>query len=38
VTLVDTVPWSLQFLASGTLNQQDIAECYLVIGYVLESS
>ena len=38
VTLDDTVPWSLQFLASGTLNPQDIAECYLVVGYVLESS
>jgi hypothetical protein len=38
VPLNDTVPWSLQFLASGTLNPQDIAECYLVIGYVLEAS
>jgi hypothetical protein len=38
VTLDDTVPWSLQFLASGTLNPRDIAECYLVIGYVLEAS
>ena len=38
VTLDETAPWSLRFLASGTLNPQDIGECYLVIGYVLESS
>jgi hypothetical protein len=34
----DTVPWTLTFLAAGVLNPQDIAECYLVVGYVLEDA
>ncbi|MGH7880385.1 MAG: neuraminidase-like domain-containing protein, partial [Candidatus Binataceae bacterium] len=35
VTLDETTPWALQFLAAGALNPTDIAECYLVVGYVL---
>jgi peptidoglycan hydrolase-like protein with peptidoglycan-binding domain len=36
VALDETTPWSLRFLATGTLAATDIAECYLAVGYTLE--
>lgn len=34
----ETAPWMITFLNGGVLNPQDISECYLVIGYVLQNA
>jgi hypothetical protein len=36
VELDASQPWSISFLASGTLADSDISECYLLVGYNLQ--